>query len=117
MMTYKGYTAFVEFDSEAKIFHGEVADLRDVVTFQSADAEELEAEFHRSVDEYLAFCREIGKQPEKPFSGKFVVRIPKKLHQAAFLSAQVQKQSLNAFIAGAIEGEVRRVKYRETQPG
>lgn len=116
MMSYKGYTAFVEFDSDAKVFHGEVADLSDVVTFQSSNAEKLEGEFHRSVDEYLAFCQEMGKQPEKPFSGKFVVRISKKLHQEAFLSAQGQKQSLNSFIAGAIEGEVERTRHREAQP-
>lgn len=110
-MTYKGYTAFVEFDSEAKVFHGEVVDLGDIVIFQSSDAEKLEAEFHRSVDEYLAFCQEIGKQPEKPFSGKFVVRIPKKLHQEAFLSARGRRQSLNSFIAGAIAGEIQRTKH------
>lgn len=115
-MTYKGYTAFVEFDSEAKIFHGEVADLKDVVTFQSSDAEKLEEEFHLSVDEYLVFCQEIGKEPEKPFSGKFVVRIPKKLHQEAFLSALEQRQSLNSFITNAIQCEVLRTKNREAQP-
>jgi predicted HicB family RNase H-like nuclease len=64
MMSYNGYTAFVEFDAEAEIFHGEVADLSDVVTFQSLNIEQLEEEFHRSVDEYLTFCQEIGKQAE-----------------------------------------------------
>jgi predicted HicB family RNase H-like nuclease len=106
MMSYKGYTAFVEFDTEAKIFHGEVADLSDVVTFQNTDAEQLEEEFHQSVDVYLTFCQETGRQPEKPFSGKFIVRIPKQLHQKAFLTAQHRKQSLNSFIARAIEKEV-----------
>jgi predicted HicB family RNase H-like nuclease len=34
MMTYKGYEAAVEYDEDAGIFHGEVINLRDVVTFQ-----------------------------------------------------------------------------------
>lgn len=108
MMKYKGYAAKVEYDAEAKIFHGEVLDLSDVVTFQSEDARMLEEEFHKSVDEYLAFCSEIGRVPEKPFSGKFVVRIPPQLHQLAYLSAQNRQQSLNAFITDAIYDEVNR---------
>lgn len=108
MMKYRGYTAFVEFDDEARIFHGEVADLNDVVTFQSSDARELEKEFHKSVDEYLAFCGETNREPEKPFSGRFVVRISRELHQQVFLHARQRKQSLNTFIATAISNEVSR---------
>jgi predicted HicB family RNase H-like nuclease len=61
MMKYKGYTAVVEFDDDAKVFCGEVADTMDVITFQSANAKELEKEFHKSVDEYLKFCVEMKK--------------------------------------------------------
>ena len=34
MMEYKGYVGKVEFDDEAGIFHGEVLDTRDIITFQ-----------------------------------------------------------------------------------
>ena len=34
VMEYKGYVGKVEFDDDAEIFHGEVLDTRDVITFQ-----------------------------------------------------------------------------------
>ena len=75
-MKYKNYTAKATFDEKAKVFHGEVIDLQDTITFQSNRADRLEAEFRKSVDEYLTFCQQMGRAPEKPFSGRFVLRIP-----------------------------------------
>lgn len=53
MMKYKGYIAKVEYDSDAKLFHGEVIGLKDTITFQGTNPEELEREFKKSVDVYL----------------------------------------------------------------
>ena len=97
-MDYKGYTAKVEFDEDAKIFHGEVIDLSDVITFQSENAGELEKEFQLSVDDYLDFCKEIGRDPEKSFSGKLVLRMSKKLHRKLFTDAAMEDVSLNEYI-------------------
>ena len=69
MLAYKGYTGRFGFDSEAKIFRGEVVGTRDVITFQGETAAELEQAFHDSVDDYLAFCKARGEAPEKPGSG------------------------------------------------
>ena len=63
-LVYKGYTGHVEYDSESKTLHGAVLDLRDVITFESTSAEDVEEEFQRSVDEYLKVCAEIGRDPE-----------------------------------------------------
>lgn len=60
MLQYKGYLGHVEFDDEAGLFHGEVVDLRDVVTFQGTSVEELEEAFRESVDDYLEFYQEHG---------------------------------------------------------
>ncbi len=60
MLQHRGYTGHVEFDDEAGLFHGEVIDLRDVVTFQGTSVEELEEAFQDSVDDYLEFCDERG---------------------------------------------------------
>ena len=70
MLNYKGYTGHVEFDDQAGIFHGEVLDLRDVVTFQGKSVDELEQAFKDSVDDYLEFCQERNEEPDRPFSGK-----------------------------------------------
>lgn len=76
MMKYKGYTGHVEYDDEAKIFHGEVLGIKDVVTFQGTTVDEIEQAFKDSVEDYLAFCKERGEEPDRPFSGKFNLRIP-----------------------------------------
>jgi len=98
MMTYKGYSARVEFDDEAMIFHGEVTGLRDVVTFQGKTVNELKKAFHDSVDDYLDMCKSRGEEPEKPFSGKFVVRVSPDVHRKIYMAAKRAGQSINAWL-------------------
>lgn len=103
-MTYKGYEGKVKFDEKAGIFHGEVINTRDVITFQGTSVGELEKAFHESVDDYLEFCASRGESPEKPFSGKFVVRLPSELHKRARAAARREGLSLNAWVIEAIKG-------------
>lgn len=98
MMKYKGYIGQVEYDDEAKIFHGEVVGLSDIITFQGKSVEELEEAFHGSVDDYLAFCKERGEKPEKTFSGTFNLRIPPELHAKLALQAKIIGMSLNSYV-------------------
>lgn len=98
MMEYKGYAAKVEFDDEAEIFHGEVIGIKDVVTFQGKTAKELKKVFRESVDDYLSFCKERGEDPDKPFTGRFVVRISPELHRKIYLSARLSNESINAWL-------------------
>ena len=97
-MEYKGYFAKVEFDDEANIFHGEIINLRDVVTFQGQTVDELRKAFHDSVDDYLEFCAERGEEPEKPYSGKFVVRVEPELHKTIAIQARKDGKSLNSWV-------------------
>jgi predicted HicB family RNase H-like nuclease len=108
-MKYKGYTGLVEFDEEAKIFHGEVIGLRDVITFQGQSVDELETAMADSIDFYLTWCAERDKQPEKPFSGKLLVRTSPELHSRAAVAAARIGLSLNKYIEKAIEDETRQV--------
>ena len=101
-MSYKGYTGEVEYDAEAKTLYGHVIDLDDVITFESDDAREIEEEFHRSVDVYLDWCKERGKEPKKPFSGKLVLRMPPDVHRAAAVAAAREHKSLNAWLADVV---------------
>ena len=98
MLSYKGYTGFVEFDDESRIFHGEILDTRDVITFQGESVKEIEKAFRESIDDYLHFCKERGEEPEKPFSGKFVLRMPSVLHHQLYLKARKKGKSLNKWI-------------------
>ncbi|WP_027665882.1 type II toxin-antitoxin system HicB family antitoxin [Rhizobium leguminosarum] len=106
VMHYKGYEAVIEFDEEAEIFHGEVVNMRDVITFQGTSAAELKQAFADSLDDYLAFCAERGEQPEKPFSGQFVVRADPTLHKALSSAAQRDGVSLNKWVTSALERAV-----------
>lgn len=109
MMEYKGYVGKVEFDDEAGIFHGEVLDTRDVITFQGKSVAELKTAFQGSIDDYLAFCEERGEEPSKPFSGQFVTRIPPELHRQVKLAAGISGKSLNAWVVEQLQTAVARV--------
>ena len=103
MLKYKGYTGHVEFDDESGIFQGEVLDLRDVITFQRKSVEEIEQAFRDSVDDYLEFSEERGKEPDKPFSGRLMVRLPPHLHREVYLTARREGKSLNPWITERLE--------------
>lgn len=103
MLQYKGYVGHVEFDDEASIFHGEVLDLRDVVTFQGRSVEEIEQAFCDSIDDYLDFCAERGQKPDKPFSGRLMLRLPPDLHRKIYVRAKQEGKSLNQWIAESLE--------------
>jgi predicted HicB family RNase H-like nuclease len=98
MLTYKGYVGKVEFDEEAEIFHGKVINIRDKITFCAECAKDLKKEFEKSVNIYLETCKERGREPEKPYSGKFVLRLPPEEHRKVSLAAQHANKSLNAWI-------------------
>ena len=108
MMQYKGYIGKVEYDAEAKLLHGEVAGLRDVITFQANSASGIEKAFRESVDDYLAFCRKRGEKPEKPYSGHFVVRAGSQLHRDLAAIAQATGKSLNAVVVEYLKREAER---------
>lgn len=118
MIEYKGYRATVDFDGEARVFYGEVIDLNDVITFQGESVKELEQAFHDSVDDYLEFCKERGEKPEKPFSGKFVVRVSPALHRAITLRAAERKESINTYVNDvleeAVEAEQKQITSSQT---
>ena len=106
MLEYKGYRGRVEFDSEAKIFHGEVVGTRDVITFQGTSVKELEGAFHDSVNDYLEFCAERGEEPDKPFTGRLMVRLPPDLHRELYVEAQEEGMSLNQLVAERLKRAV-----------
>ncbi|MCA9030516.1 MAG: type II toxin-antitoxin system HicB family antitoxin [Planctomycetaceae bacterium] len=109
MMEYKGYIGKVEFDDEAEIFHGEIINTRDVITFQGKSVDELTKAFHESIDDYLAYCKQRGETPDKPFSGQFVTRIPPELHRQVNVAAVLAGKSLNAFVTEQLQVAVQKI--------
>ena len=103
MMEYKGYVGRVEFDDNGAIFHGEVVNTRDVITFQGATVKELQTAFRESVEDYLAFCKARNEEPEKPYSGQFITRVSPTLHRKISIAASFAGKSLNAWVAEQLE--------------
>ena len=103
LMTYKGYNASVELDAAAGVFNGRVTGLRDVLHFQGRSFQELETTFHEAVDDYLAWCADLGHEPEKPFSGRVLVRMSSELHRAVAMRADRDGTSINQVVVDAIE--------------
>ena len=101
-LEYKGYIGSVTFDDEAGILHGSVVNTRDVITFQGESVTEVRQALQESVEDYIAFCAELGEAPEKPMSGKFNVRITPLLHAQAVATARSQDISLNTLVERAI---------------
>ncbi|WP_411344795.1 type II toxin-antitoxin system HicB family antitoxin [Paenibacillus sp. WLX1005] len=99
MLEYKGYIGKVEFDDEQEILHGEVINIKDVITFQALSVDELKQAFQESVDDYLDFCAERGEEPDKPYSGNLMLRISPTQHRLMAIAASKAGKSLNQWIA------------------
>jgi predicted HicB family RNase H-like nuclease len=102
-MTYKGYTVVFEYDPEDQTFHGHVVGLSDVGHFAGSSVDELQQALADSVEDYLEFCAETGKTPEKPYSGQFRLRVGPEKHRLLAAAASAQGRSLNEFVADAAE--------------
>jgi predicted HicB family RNase H-like nuclease len=98
VMTYKGYTARIEVDPDAKVLAGRVLDLRDVIVFEGETVEDIEQQFHASVDDYLAWCAEDGREPDKPYSGKLPFRTTPENHRKIATAAAKAGKSINAWM-------------------
>ena len=111
-MLYKGYTASMVFDAEDKIIVGRVLDIDDVITFHGASVLEFESAFHAAIEAYLSASIELGAAPEKPASGKVMLRIAPEIHAAALKAAARSGTSLNKWAEGALGKAARRPTAR-----
>jgi predicted HicB family RNase H-like nuclease len=102
-LEYKGYNGSVLFSAEDKILHGSVLGIRDAVVYDGNDVRGLEQNFQNAVDEYLAFCAQEGKTPDKPYKGSFNVRVGSELHKKAALYAAERDKKLNNVVEEALE--------------
>ena len=101
-MKYLGYTARIEYDPADRIFVGRVIGTRDGINFHGASVEELERAFHEAVDDYLAACKELGQEPNKPYSGKLLLRLQPEDHAAIVSAAESSGTSINQWAADVL---------------
>lgn len=106
VLQYKGYHTIIEYDTETYMLRGKIEGINDFVNFQSENPKEIEQEFHNAVDDYLEFCKEVGKDPDKEYKGTFNVRIQPDLHKKLAFIALKNGESLNATVEKAIQAYV-----------
>lgn len=110
MMEYKGYLGHADFDSESNVFHGEVINIRDVITFQGKTVKELCKAFNDSIEDYLAFCADRGEEPEKPFSGRFTIRLSPEEHRKIIFAAEKNRKSIDSWVTEVLSQSARAVE-------
>lgn len=101
-MKHKGYTARIEFDDRDNIFVGHILGIRAIIGFHADTVDGLRSAFIEAVDDYLDSCAKTGVAPQKPASGKLMLRVPPDVHSAALIAAQASGMSLNQWAANAI---------------
>lgn len=107
-MTYKGYTAIVGFSAEDECLVGHLAGINDVIGFHADSVEEIRKVFHETVDDYLAACAKIDREPNKPYSGKVTLRLPPELHAQLAVQAEANGSSLNNWMIAALNRVVEQ---------
>lgn len=103
ILEYKTYYAAVHFSAEDEVFYGKIVGINDLISFEGYTVRELKKAFHEAVDDYVATCAQVGKEPEKTYKGSFNVRISSELHREAARYATLKNMSLNDFVRYAID--------------
>ena len=106
ILEYKGYYTKIEYSVEDQVLYGKIEGIKDLVNFECENLADVEKEFHDAVDDYLAFCEDLGQSPEKPYKGVFNVRVSPELHRRAAIAADKKGETLNAFVTDAIRAAV-----------
>lgn len=106
LMTYKDYSARIEYSDEDACFIGHIAGIRDVVGFHGESVTELRAAFEEAVDDYLATCEKLNRSPQRPYSGKVMLRIDPQIHAKVAMLAEAQGKSINAWAQEALQRAV-----------
>lgn len=106
-MSHKGYTARVEYDERDNIFVGRILGIRSIISFHGETVAQLRSEFELAVKEYLAECKRENVHPEKPASGKLLLRVPPEIHGRALVAAQAAGKSLNQWATEVLQHAVQ----------
>lgn len=103
ILKYKEYEGTAEVDMSRSVCRGKILFIDDLVTYEADSPRELQREFESAVDDYVATCEMLGKEPQRPFRGSFNVRVRPELHRAAVLRATIDAVSLNDVVVRALD--------------
>ncbi|OGT70280.1 MAG: DNA repair protein [Gammaproteobacteria bacterium RIFCSPLOWO2_02_FULL_57_10] len=106
IMHYKGYSARIEYSDEDQCLVGQLAGIQDVIGFHADSVTELRAAFEEAVDDYLEACEKLNREPQRPYSGKLMLRIDPGIHAKAAMRAEAEGKSLNSWAQEALQRAV-----------
>lgn len=106
-MTYQGYAARIEYSDEDQYLIGHIAGVNDIVGFHGETVAELRAAFEEAVDDYVETCEKLGRAPQKPYSGKLMLRVPPEVHAAVAVAAEVSGKSINQWATETLAEALR----------
>ncbi|MDI9348729.1 MAG: type II toxin-antitoxin system HicB family antitoxin [Candidatus Symbiobacter sp.] len=101
-LQYRGYFTTIDYSPEDEVFHGRLAFISDLVTWEAETAKEVKPAFHAAVEDYLEACASEGREANLPFKGSFNLRPGPELHQGAALLAARLGVSLNQVVTDAL---------------
>ena len=101
-MTYKGFAAKIEYSDDDYCFVGHIAGIKDVIGFHADSVKELRRAFEEAVDDYLVTCEKVGRAPQRPYSGKLMLRVPPEIHARAAMMAEAHGMSFNQWAADVL---------------
>lgn len=110
ILEYKGYHTIVRYNGESNTLHGVIEGIEDYVNFECVDLASVQKEFHDAVDEYLDYCKQIGKEPDKEYKGSFNIRIQPELHKKLAIEALANDESINRTVERAITAYLNKRK-------
>ena len=105
-MTYKGYIGSVAFSEKDNVFFGKIEGINGLVNFEGESVKELTNAFHEAVEDYIAYCKDEGIEPDKSYSGSLNVRLSPTIHRKIAILAKKAGLSLNAYIKDTLEKKV-----------
>lgn len=106
--SHEGYTGSIEVSQEDECLHGRILFITDIVTYEAETVPQLKVAFEAAVQRYIRHCRATEKEPNRPFSGTFNVRIGAENHRACAVAAHQAGIGLNEFVLRAVETALKR---------
>ena len=112
-LEYKGYHTVIVYNSDDRVLCGKIEGINDLVVFESTSPVDIVDEFHKAVDDYLEFCKELNVSPDKTDSGNFNVRISPDCHRSLSMIAVREGVSLNTIVGRSCMQYINNYQNRE----
>lgn len=104
ILEYKGYTGSVDVNLEDGLIFGKIECINDLVMYDAVVVSEINGAFIEAVDDYIETCKELGREPNRVFSGSFNTRVGTERHKSLYVEKiKAGKSSINEVLCMIID--------------